>query len=89
MGLFWEGAGCFGDDVVLVVLMLLLGWILGVVVVVGVVVVALPFLKLDFVHFVVVILDTFDDDVEVVEVVVLWLLLWHVVDELVVWKLCE
>ena len=31
----------------------------------------------------------FDDDVEVVEVVVLWLLLWHVDDDLVVWEVCE
>ena len=31
----------------------------------------------------------FDVDVEVVEVVVLWLLLWHVDDDLVVWKVCE
>ena len=31
----------------------------------------------------------FDDNVELVEVVILWLLLWHVDDELVVWKGCE
>ena len=44
---------------------------------------------LNLVHFIVVMEVDFYDDVEVVEVVVLWLLLWHVDDDLVVWEVCE
>ena len=40
---------------------------------------------LNLVHLIVVMEVDCDDDFEVVEVVVLW----HVVDELVVWKVCE
>ena len=43
---------------------------------------------LNCVHVVVVVGADFDDDVEVDEVVVLWLLLWHVDDALVGWKVC-